>query len=294
MSSLKIRGFTLIEILVALVLMGIVSVAIYQTLVTHQRTFLAQTQRIDLQQNIRAAAAILPGEFRTLDSPDSDIAAMSATSITIRAIRKLGFICNPPVLPAGLGNISITVRAQPYFGTPGGFANNDSVLIYFEGNPRSRLDDSWVKAQLKSAPSAATCPDSTTTHPGWSLTMAPQWLAGQTQAAGAITNGSPVYGFQTVTYGLYATGGTYYVGDSVSGQGGWQALIGPLFGSNGLTFSYYDSTGAVTASRTQVAQIGIVLRAQTAVPTRPASSGTTAYQVDSVTTRVALRNNPRW
>jgi prepilin-type N-terminal cleavage/methylation domain-containing protein len=293
MSPLKTRGFTLIEILVALVLMGIVSVAIYQTLVTHQRTFLAQTQRIDLQQNIRAAATILPGEFRTLDAPDSDIATMSATSITIRAVRKLGFICSPPALTGGIGNISFTVRAQPYFGTPGGFANNDSVLVYYEGNMKSRLDDGWVKAQLKSAPSAATCPDSGTTHPGWSLTMAPQWMTNQLNVPGAITNGSPVYGFQTVTYGLYATGGQYYVGDSVSGQA-WQPLIGPLMGANGLTLSYYDTTGAVTTARTQVAQIGIVLRAQTAVPTRPASSGTTAYQVDSVTTRVALRNNPRW
>ncbi len=293
MSSLKTRGFTLIEILVALILFGIVSVAIYQTLITHQRTFLAQTQRIDLQQNIRAAATILPGEFRTLDAADSDIAAMSATAITIRAIRKLGFICNPPVLGGGLGNISFTVRVQPYFGTPGGFANNDSVLVYYEGNLKSRLDDGWLRAQLKNAPSAATCPDSITTHPGWQLTMAPQFLTGQLNVAGAVTNGAPVYGFQTVTYGLYATGGSYYVGDSTSGQG-WQPLIGPLIGANGLSLSYYDSTGAVTAVRTQVAQIGLVLRAQTAVPTRPASSGTAAYQVDSVTTRVALRNNPRW
>jgi prepilin-type N-terminal cleavage/methylation domain-containing protein len=293
MSSLKTRGFTLIEILVALILFGIVSVAIYQTLVVHQRTFLAQTQRIDLQQNIRAGATILPGEFRTLDAADSDIAVMSATAITIRAIRKLGFICQAPVLGGGLGNISFMVRAQPYFGTPGGFANNDSVLVYYEGNAKSRADDGWVKAQLKNAPSAATCPDSITTHPGWTLTMAPQWLTGQFNAAGAITNGSPVYGFQTVTYGLYATGGEYYVGVSISGQA-WQPLIGPLTGANGLTLSYYDSTGAVTATRTLVAQIGIVLRAQTAVPTRPASTGTAAYQVDSVTTRVALRNNPRW
>jgi prepilin-type N-terminal cleavage/methylation domain-containing protein len=294
MSPLKTRGFTLIEILVALVLMGIVSVAIYQTLVTHQRTFLAQTQRIDLQQNIRAAATILPGEFRTLDAADSDIAVMSATAITIRAVRKLGFICNPPALGGGIGNISFVVRAQPYFGTPGGFVNNDSVLVYYEGNMKSRLDDGWVRAQLKSAPAAATCPDSVTTHPGWTLTIAPQWLTQQVNTPGAITNGSPVIGFQTVTYGLYATGGSYYVGDSVSGQGGWQPLIGPLTGSNGLTLSYYDSTGAATAARTLVAQIGIVLRAQTAVPTRPASSGTSAYQVDSVSTRVALRNNPRW
>jgi len=293
MSTLKTRGFTLIEILVALILFGIVSVAIYQTLLTHQRTFLAQTQRIDLQQNIRAAATILPGEFRTLDAADSDIVAMSATAITFRAIRKLGFICSPPVLPAGVGNIAFIVRVQPFFGSGGGFANNDSVLVYYEGNMKSRLDDGWLRAQLKSTPSAATCPDSGTTHPGWSLAMAPQWLSNQLNVAGAITNGSPIYGFQTVTYGLYATGGQYYVGDSVSGQG-WQALIGPLIGANGLSLSFYDSTGTVTAVRTLVAQIGIVLRAQTAVPTRPASTGTAAYQVDSVTTRVALRNNPRW
>src|SRR5260370_41391504 len=135
MSWLKPRGFTLIEILVALVLFGIVSVAIYQTLVTHQRTFLAQTQRIDLQQTIRAGATILPGEFRTLDAADSDIAAMSATAITIRAIRKLGFVCQAPVLGGGLGNISFIVRAQPYFGTPHRSPNNGSVLGYYHANP---------------------------------------------------------------------------------------------------------------------------------------------------------------
>src|SRR5260370_30690844 len=98
MSSLKTRGFTLIEILVALVLFGIVSVAIYQTLVTHQRTFLAQTQRIDLQQTIRAGATILPGEFRTLDAADSDIAAMSSTSVPIVDRQTLVTIATHPVL----------------------------------------------------------------------------------------------------------------------------------------------------------------------------------------------------
>jgi len=60
MSHVTRRGFTLIELLVALVILGFVSAAIYKVLVTNQQTYVAQTQRIDLQQNIRAAANILP------------------------------------------------------------------------------------------------------------------------------------------------------------------------------------------------------------------------------------------
>src|SRR2546426_635946 len=68
MSLLTRRGFTLIELMIALVLLGLVSTAVYKVLVNNQRVYLAQTQTIDLQQNIRAAAAILPAEFRELDA----------------------------------------------------------------------------------------------------------------------------------------------------------------------------------------------------------------------------------
>src|SRR5438046_2476545 len=64
MSSLARRGFTMIELLIALVILGIVSAALYKVLVTNQRTYLAQTQRIDLQHNNRAAATILPAALR--------------------------------------------------------------------------------------------------------------------------------------------------------------------------------------------------------------------------------------
>src|SRR5438093_10941367 len=95
------RGFTMVELLVALVLLALVSAALYRVLVNNQRLYLAQTQRIDLSQNIRAASNILPAEFRELDAADGDITAMSATSISIRAMRWLSFVCIPPVLGGG-------------------------------------------------------------------------------------------------------------------------------------------------------------------------------------------------
>jgi len=97
MSLLGRRGFTLVELLIAMVLLGLVSTALYKVLLNNQRTFAAQTQRIDLQQNIRAAATILPAEFRELDASNGDIRAMSATSITIFAMRQLAIICTAPV-----------------------------------------------------------------------------------------------------------------------------------------------------------------------------------------------------
>ncbi|HXO85018.1 MAG TPA: prepilin-type N-terminal cleavage/methylation domain-containing protein, partial [Gemmatimonadales bacterium] len=87
------RGFTMIELLVALVLLGIVSTAIYRVLVNNQRLYMAQTQRIDLSQNIRASNTILSAEFRELDAFDGDIIAMSADSILVRGMRWLSFVC---------------------------------------------------------------------------------------------------------------------------------------------------------------------------------------------------------
>src|SRR5213594_1611690 len=125
MPLLRRRGFTLIELMVALVLLGIVAGGIYKVLVTNQQTYLAQTQRIDLQQNLRAGVTILPADFRELDPADGDILLMSATQIQLRAMRQLSFLCTPPVLGGGLGTaVSMTVRAtRPFRGrrpTPAG------------------------------------------------------------------------------------------------------------------------------------------------------------------------------
>lgn len=305
MSLLGRRGYTIIELLIALVLLSMVSAAIYKVLVNNQRLYLAQTQTIDLNQNMRAAVTILPAEFRELDSPEGDIQAMSATSIRIRAMRLLGFVCgtpgNPP-LGGGIGQLTLTIRSTPMYGTRQTFNVNDSLLIYWEGNPLTRADDQWLTGQIKTVVTGLVCSDSgtagtgTVPHQGYTLTMQPQWINNPgLNVANAITAGSPVRGFDNVTYSVYqsTTDRNWYLGQTNNSQGGGiQPIIGPLIGANGVTFSYYDSVGTVTADSSKVAQIGIVLRARTASPIRGAS-GVQAPKVDSIVTRVALRNNPR-
>jgi hypothetical protein len=118
--------------------------------------------------------------------------------------------------------------------------------------------------------------------------------APQTNTAGAITAGAPARGFETVTYKLYQepADGKWYLGLQ-PGVGTTLPVIGPLTGNAGLTFTYRDASGAVTAARTSVAQITVVMRTQTAQAIWQ-SSGSFAPAVDSVTLIATLRNNPRY
>jgi prepilin-type N-terminal cleavage/methylation domain-containing protein len=290
MYHLTRRGFTLIELMIALVLLGMISAAVYQVLVSDQRIYQAQTQRIDLQQNIRAAVTILPAEFRVLDASDGDIYAMSSDSIKIRAMRAVGVVCDTPILGGALAARGITVRNALLFGSRPFTAGTDSLLIYYEGNPGTRSDDGWVSGDLALTGVALCVGDG---RPGTRLTTnLKPFLLPKQNLPGAIPLGAPVWGFEVDTYKLYqAADGKWYLG--LRNAGGLQPMVGPLMGANGLTLSYYDAAGVVTAVPANVAQIEIRVRGQTAQPIRLAD-GTQTNQVDSIVTRVTLRNNKRW
>lgn len=293
--SRRARGFTLVEVLVALVLLAIVSAALYRVLVNNQRIYVAQTQRIDLSQNIRAATAILPAEFRELDASEGDIVAMGADSITMRAMRWLGFLCSVPPLGGGLNGIGLIIRG----GAPGqsGFFGareinaTDSVFVYYDGNQASRADDGWALASINAAPNGQNCNDGTN---GQRIITNINLVGVGPNVAGAITMGAPVRGFERVTYRLWQspTDGLWYIGFRPFGQT-IQPLIGPVL-PNGLTLQYYDVNGNVTAVPSQVARIDITVRARTTSAVRRGGQAAAQVVVDSVVTSVALRNNPRF
>jgi len=294
------RGFTILELLVALVLLGLVSTAIYRVLVNNQRLYMAQTQRIDLSQNIRAANTILSAEFRELDAFDGDITAMGPDSLVIRGMRWLSFICVPPALAGNNAGNQMIIRGRAvgdpmFFGSRYINETNDSLLIYLDGNQTTRLDDYYVAARLAATPGNQQCPavGAVPAMPGTRIVFDGNFIPG-TNVAGAITVGAPVRGFERVKYRIYQPSGdtSWYIGFQPAGQT-IQPLIGPVL-SNGLTFQYFNAAGVATAVRTQVARIDVTVRARTTSQVRTGGSAPSRAIVDSITFSVALRNNRRF
>ena len=294
------RGFTMIELLVALVLLGLVSTAIYRVLVNNQRLYMAQTQRIDLSQNIRASNTILSAEFRELDAFDGDISAMTATSIDIRGFRWLSFVCEAPVLNGVNGGRQMTIRGRQvgdpmFFGSRFVDETRDSMLVYLDGDQTIRTDDYYVPGRITATPGNQNCPavGAIPAQPGSRINWDGNFVI-NTNVPGAITLGAPVRGFERVRYALFQPAGdtSWYIGFQPAGQT-MQPLVGPLL-ANGLTFSYFNSAGAVTAVRTQVARIDVTVRARSRNAVRRGGQEAARTIVDSITFSVALRNNRRF
>lgn len=286
MPVLKPRGFTLVELMVGLLLLGIISVGIYRVLVKNQQLYVTQSQKIDVQQNLRAGSAILPSELREIDAVDGDILGMGSDSITIRAFRVFSIACTPPVLGGSLTGLTLNVRQALTFGVRN-FQSGDSILVYYEGDSTKRGDDTWARGVVTAGPAASTCP----TDLKGSYLMTISLAAGTwTNTAGSMLKGAPVRAFETVTYrNTQASDGNYYL--SYRNSSGLTPLVGPLE-RHGLAFSYYDSTGAVTATAANVKRIRIALNYQSAQPVRQAN-GSISNILQSDTIQVTLRNNAR-
>lgn len=290
----RAAGFTLVELIIAITVAGFVMTALYQVLKRNQRFSQAQTQIVDVQQNIRAIALILPGELRELDASDGDVIAMDGSSITVRAMRGLSITCAAPNPTTG----QVIVSNAMTWGYRAVDPARDQALMFREGNPQNRGDDVWLRSAV-GATAAATCADGSA---GTRLTLST--LAGVAGLGGmsalgsgdvGATTGAPVRTFETVRYLLYADGtGISWLGVQTFSGGSWSAsspIAGPLVAGSGISFEYRDAAGNTTTDVAQVARIGIVIRGVSVQPVNiPNHVG---YYQDSLTTRVSLRNNVR-
>lgn len=265
-------GTSVAELLVALSLFGILSLAVVGVLRRMQTVYRSHTQQMDRRQNLRAAAALFPAELRELDATDGDLVAMTPTSVSIRAPRQFAVLCRSQAAVQS-GPVSLIVQQALRYGIREFDADTDSLRVLSEA-----LD--WIPADVVSVGTGA-CADGT---PGRRVTA-------NLAAPAGLSLGAPVLGFETVTYRLYRSSedGRWYIGQQTATD--FQPVIGPVT-ANGLTFAYSDASGAPTSDPARVALIEVCVRAATSEPIRDAA-GRLGRPVDSVVTFVALRNNRR-
>jgi prepilin-type N-terminal cleavage/methylation domain-containing protein len=82
-SPFNMRGVTLIELLVALVICGVVIGAIYRLFIVQTRAYTVQDQVVEVQQNVRSAMEIMLRDLRMTGYDDDSTAVTLSTPIIV-------------------------------------------------------------------------------------------------------------------------------------------------------------------------------------------------------------------
>jgi prepilin-type N-terminal cleavage/methylation domain-containing protein len=300
-SSRPRSGFTLVELLVSLVLASLVGAALVGVLMRQQRFYDGAARIVEVRDNVRDVTGLVPSDLRALSRAEGDIYAMSDTSIDFRLAIGGGVVCSIDlgrlafrIPPKALGTqASLTYwSAQPLAG--------DSVFVLDNGGTKKLSDDVWRAYELSAdADDAQTCPTSSGFTKTAGEAAAGYLISVVTPLAASIQAGAPVRFFRRAHYALYReASGNWYLGyfDCPGGDCATiEAVSGPFMpykagAAGGIGFTYYDSTGATTATRTQVSRIRFAARAATVGGVSRAGETRGADLGDSLVVSISLRN----
>lgn len=278
------RGFTLVELLMGLIIMGMVASVIARVFISQQRLTVAQVEQASMQANVRTGTLILANELRELAtsvSGGTDIKTFTATTLTYRAMRSLALAC-------GITSGSVRIREAPIYGARPITAGRDSMLLFVEHDPSTAGDDEWVRLPITGI-TASNCltPDN---DPALRL------ASSGVPPASEVRLDAPVRTFEIMRIAPVIAGSHNWLGaHSLTKPGGepLTPVAGPITVA-GLSFIYLDANGNVTGTRNNIRSIRIVLRGQTDWDVRPGSTIGVPLQplLDSLVTTVTIRNAP--
>ena len=304
-------GLTLVELMISVVLLGLMGGLIVGFLLKQQRFYTGTNEILLTRTQVRQAAVMMPNDLRGISSTGGDIYTMTDTSIEFRSTFGSSYICRNdratsqiPVPPVTLAkNSALTAWTQvPTIG--------DSLALYDESANSGPSDDTWSLYKITatviafsnatpgctSASGLMKSTDVNAGNPSYNFTLSAAPPA-------TVSPGAAVRFFKKVHYSLYkAADNFWYLGyydcrtSRVPVCNTIQPIAGPLrpyvAGSPelaGLRFTYYDSTGAVTATKTNVTRISILFQGEGTRTIQLAGGSPQTFQ-DSLRVEVGLRN----
>jgi prepilin-type N-terminal cleavage/methylation domain-containing protein len=295
------RGFTLVELAVALVLGLMIGGLVHRMLLHGQRLGRAQAERLALNENVRAAALVLAGELGGVGydeiTPEasaalgypaairSDLLAIAPGAVTYLAGRGGGHVCGVVLGPAP--EIMVAESSWESLRAP---RATDSLLVFAESGPATGSDDAWIHLGVMSA-GAGTCPGG---GAGIAVRVAiPAPLDSASLAR--VTPGSPARLAEVMQMRYYQSGGKSWFGmRSVATGEAITPVAGPLADSSagvrGLTLTYRDAADGPTWDPAAVRAVEIALLGVTDQPIHGRDPGRALVDSLALTTRVAPRN----
>lgn len=267
------RGFTLIELIISMVIGLIVLSAVYQLMITQSGGYGKQRELADVRETARSATTLLSWDLRHAGAGGSVLSAMSPSSVTLRSMRGVGVVCaKHPTLPRyGLWRTVGKIEVAP----------DDSALVFQIGR------DKWSRARVTNVGTPVAMGIASCAWPGTPDLVIEVAVNSKSDTIG-IKVGAPIRTFTRVEYAQYQQNSRWWLGRRVGASPEYEQLTGPLLESGGLSFSYYDSLGASTATPGLVRTVAFTIRPESFKKAR-LNSGIYEYQRDSLTTKVLLR-----
>jgi prepilin-type N-terminal cleavage/methylation domain-containing protein len=279
-------GFTLIELMIVVALLGIIGAMLTTILVRQQRFHRAVANLTDSRARMRDISTIMPTDLRSVSTAGKDLLAISDTSMQFRAFVGASIMCrfsSATVVELPPKSLASGTVLTAWINPP---APNDIMYLYDDGIAGGNADDAWMPYTITdttSATDATWCP--TTTTPAYTtaadnakrryrmtLATAPNALQ--------VRTGAPIRFAREVRYSIYqASDAQWYVGfqrctpNATYGLAGAcgtrEVLAGPVVAgtadtlTSGLYFVYYNKAGArltALAANDTIARVGVGIR----------------------------------
>lgn len=286
------RGYTLVELLIAIVILGIIAAAMTRLMVS-QANFTSQQAALRGARSVsRDAYNILMTDLRMVQDSGGLMAA-KADTIRIRVPMAFGLVCNigAPSTSVSLVPVDSALMA---LGTYGGVAYRDTTTGVYQ----------WFVATASDAittePSPSICTDTTALNPGI-FTSSYNGRTGRivrVKSMPGSTVGAAMFIWQEITYAFDASvafpGRGRGLWRTVTGTGApstWtrDEIIAPFDTSARFKFYVYNqdtSQVAVPAPISSIRGLDLVLNGLSIRP----PSGTTTQKLTKATTSVFFKN----
>lgn len=259
-------GFTLVELLVSMVLLGVVTGSITATAMSAVRNADRSRERARQEGMLREVAAVVERELADV-APGRDVGSFATDSVTYRAVRGSGFTCG---VEAG----AVVIRDADYRAWRLPDPARDSLLFLLPGD--SVAGAAWVVTPLLGPPARGHCSDGA---PGLRLVVDPGMVAL------ASVHALPLRVVEWMRMRLYQSGGAWFIGAGSLRPGDViQPIAGPLE-VRGLAFGWLDrDAGPAVPGNAELLELRLV--AATVVPPTTGRH----FRADTLTATVALRN----
>jgi type IV pilus assembly protein PilW len=269
----KENGLTLIELLVAFVISGVLVAGLYRTLMGQQKTYTIQEQVVDMQQNVRVAINRMMTEIRMAGFGNvSMVLPVTFTTGTFNNVLNL----NTPT--AGSLTFVSAVGGTSTLTAEGGAGQNQivvSTLTDGEGNP---LFDTGNRKYISIG--------GLESHVITSIDNGTKTITFNSPLTFYHPIGTPLFTVMALTYQVALLDGNPTLLKNENMGGGAQPLSDNI---ENLQFTYLDASGNPTANPLDIRLITVSLRAR-ADRQDPDLNNGDGYRRRQIASNIHLRN----